>query len=123
MRTELRRDRYEIHTEVAQQESNPVTVSARAIGKLGGRPKGSFSSPLAMWLRREITQRRREGYRCREAFDILRETEKPDGHDAFELTDHTSDEHEIEPNARVTWCNYRKIWHRFSGDKNRFLSP
>ena len=95
----------------------PVAVSqptlsdaARMVGQLGGRPKGSFSSPLAVWLRMEIRQRQREGYRCREAFCILRDTEDPDGNNALTLTDYTSDEHEIEPNARVTWGYFRKIW-------------
>ena len=87
-----------------------VSDAARVIGNLGGRPKGSLSSPLSIWLRSEITQRQREGYRCRESFDILRDTEEPDGNDAFHLTDYTGEQHDIEPNDRVTWGYYRKIW-------------
>lgn len=84
--------------------------AARLLGKRGGRPRGSFSSPLAAWLRMEIAQRRRQGYKCRESFDILRDTEQPAGRDALTLSDHTSDQHETEPNARVTWHYYRKLW-------------
>ena len=85
-------------------------AAAKILGKLGGRPKGKLSSPLSIWLRSEIAQRQREGYQCREAFCILRDTEIPDGENAFGLTDFSSDQHEVEPNARVTWGYYRKIW-------------
>lgn len=68
------------------QPQGGVSEAARQLGKLGGRPKGTFS-PLGRWLRNEIKQRSREGYGCREAFAILRDTEKPDGRDAFLLTD------------------------------------
>lgn len=88
-----------------------VSEAARTLGRLGGRPRGSFS-PLGRWLRKEITQRRREGYTAREAFRILRETEKPDGRDAFLLTDWTADAHGIDPETRVSWANYRKVWDR-----------
>lgn len=99
---------------------DPVFEAARMLGKRGGRPVGSFTSPLAVWLRNEIGQRQREGYRCREAFNILRDTEIPDGHDNFILTDCTGDEFEIEPNVRVTWSYYRKLWSE-SGNGNRFV--
>ena len=92
-----------------------VSDAARVIGKLGGRPKGSLSSPLSIWLRSEITQRQCEGYRCRESFDILRDTENPDGEDAFTLTDYTSDQHAVDPNARVSWSYFKKLW-RISRD-------
>ena len=88
-----------------------VTEAARQLGKLGGRPKGSYS-PLGRWLRNEIKQRRREGYGCREAFAILRDTEKPDGRDAFLLTDWTADAHGLDLETRVSWDNFRKAWDR-----------
>ena len=92
-----------------------VSDAARVIGKLGGRPKGSISSQLSFWLRSEIAQRQREGYRCRESFDILRDTENPDGEDAFTLTDYTSDQHAIDLDARVSWSYFKKLW-RISRD-------
>ena len=91
--------------------------AAKILGKLGGRPRGSLSSPLSVWLRREIAQRQREGYRCRESFEILLDTEKPDGEDAFTLTDYTSDQHDIEPDARVTFNYFRKIWRNIGVHK------
>ena len=90
-------------------------VAAKLLGKRGGRPKGSLSSRLSVWLRSEIAQRQREGYRCRESFDILRDTENPDGEDAFTLTDYTSDQHAVDPDARVSWSYYKKLW-RISRD-------
>jgi hypothetical protein len=96
-----------------------VTEAAKLIGKRGGRPKGSCSSPLAQWLRAEARQRRAEGYRCREAFDILRDTEGEDGRDALTILDWTADEHYLEPGARVTWSYFRKIWADL-GNRNRF---
>jgi len=95
---------------VEPPDQSSATNAAHLLGKRGGRPKGSCSSPLAMWLRSEIAQRQNEEYRCREAFNILRDTEMPDGFDAFELTDYTSDQHDVEPNARVTWRYFREIW-------------
>ena len=73
-----------------------VSEAARQLGKLGGRPKGSYSSPLAIWLRAEARQRRREDYRARESFVILRDTEHPHGRDAFTVSDHTVDEHDLD---------------------------
>jgi hypothetical protein len=64
-------------------DQSAATNAAHFLGKRGGRPKGSCSSPLAMWLRSEIAQRQNEGYRCREAFVILRDTEMPDGFDTL----------------------------------------
>ena len=87
-----------------------VSDAARMVGKLGGRPKGSLSSPLSIWLRSEIAQRQREGYRCRESFEILRDTEDPDGEDAFRLTDYTSDQYAVDPDARVSWSYFKKLW-------------
>jgi hypothetical protein len=92
-----------------------IADAARALGRLGGRPKGSYSSPLAIWLRAEVKQRRQEGYRCRESFDILRETEEPAGRDAFIVRDHTADTHDIDIGARVNWDYFKKLWKK-SGD-------
>ena len=94
-----------------------VSDAARQLGKQGGRPRGSYSSPLSIWLRQEVRQRQREGYRCREAFAILRDTERPDGDDAFFVTDWTADAHGLDLESRATWANYRKLW-----DRNRLLS-
>lgn len=99
-----------------------VTDAARALGRLGGRPKGSFSSPLAIWLRSEVRQRQAEGYRCREAFDILRDTEEPDEADAFVVRDWTADVHDLDIGTRVTWSNYRKLWNR-TGQKPVCVPP
>ena len=88
-----------------------VSDAARQLGKLGGRPRGSYS-PIGRWLRSEIVQRRREGYRCRESFEILRDTERPDGDDAFFVTEWTADAHGLDLESRVSWANYRKLWDR-----------
>lgn len=90
--------------------ADPVAEAARVLGRLGGRPKGSFSSQLAIWLRAEIKQRKTHGYRRREAFDILRDTEQPDGSDAFKVFDHTADAHDLDIGARVTWHYWRRLW-------------
>lgn len=89
---------------------DPVAETARTLGRLGGRPKGSYSSPLAIWLRAEIKQRQAQGYRRREAFEILRDSEKPDGPDAFQVSDWTADDHALDIGARVTWCYWRRLW-------------
>lgn len=95
---------------------DPVAEAARALGRRGGRPRGSFS-PLGAWLRTEAQQRQREGYRCREAFRILANTEHPDGDDAFIVTDHTADSHSLDIGARVTWDWFKKIWKKAGGQK------
>ena len=95
-------------------------AAAKILGKLGGRPKGSLSSSLSRWLRSEIAQRRREGYRCRESFDILRDTENPDGEDAFTLTDYTSDQHAVDLGARVSWSYFKKLWRIFRDTETGF---
>lgn len=92
--------------------ANPVADAARVLGRKGGRPKGSFSSPLAEWIRAEVKQRRAEGYRCREAFEILRDSEEPCGKDVFKVKDWTADDHNLDIGTRVTWENYRKLWNR-----------
>lgn len=90
--------------------ADPVADAARTLGRLGGRPKGSYSSPLAIWLRAEIKQRKAHGYQRREAFGILRDTEQPDGQDAFKVCDHTADTHDLDIGARVTWHYWRRLW-------------
>lgn len=92
------------------QPQGRVSEAARQLGKLGGRPKGSFSSPLSIWLRAEVKQRQRHGYRCREAFDILRDSEDPDGPEAFTVRDWTADEYGLDLNARVTLSYWRRLW-------------
>lgn len=87
-----------------------VTKAAQTLGKCGGRPKGSFSSPLSRWLRAEVKQRQAEGYRCREAFEILRDSEEPTGKDVFKVKDWTADDHDLDIGTSVTWDNYRKKW-------------
>lgn len=92
----------------------PVDISeaARALGKRGGRPPGSYSSPLAIWLREEVKKKFRDGYDCREAFDIISASEEPDGNNAFELTDYTAEQNGIDlgPSVRVKMNYFRKIW-------------
>jgi hypothetical protein len=87
-----------------------IAEAARQLGRLGGRPKGSYSSPLAKWLRSEIRKRQREGYGCREAFRILADTENSTGRDAFTVTDWTADAHDLDIGARVTWNYWRRLW-------------
>lgn len=99
------------------EPADEVVDAARVLGRRGGRPKGSFSSPLSIWLRAEATQRQRESYRAREAFVILRDTEHPDGHDAFTVSDHTADKHDLEIGCRVTWDYFKKTWKKVGGQK------
>ena len=87
-----------------------ASEAARVLGKRGGRPRGSFSSPLAIWLRAEVSNRKREGYGCREAFSILADTEKPTGRHAFTVTDWTADAHDLDIGARVTLNYWRRLW-------------
>ena len=89
--------------------ADQITDAARVLGQRGGRPRGSYS-PLGLWLRAEIRQRRREGYRAREAFCILRDTERPSGADAFLVTDHTADAYGLDIGARVSWDWFKKTW-------------
>lgn len=95
---------------IKPQQQDDVSDTARMLGRLGGRPRGSYSSPLGAWLRSEIKQRKRENYGCREAFSILSATEEPDGRDAFTVRDHTADAHDLDIGARVTWDYWRKLW-------------
>lgn len=92
------------------QPSPDISDAARQLGKLGGRPRGSYSSPLARWLRAEVRQKQREGWGRREAFDILANTETPDSRDAFVVTDCTADDNDLDLGARVTWSYWKKLW-------------
>lgn len=99
-------------------QSDPVAEAARALGKRGGRPKGSYSSPLAAWLRAEVRQKQREGWGRREAFNISADTEQKIDNDHFQLTEATADDAGIETvdetgndqPALVSWSNWKKIW-------------
>ena len=92
------------------QPEADIAEAARQIDRLGGRPRGSYSSPLAIWLRVEIRHRQREGYGCREAFNILTNTETPAGQDAFTVTDWTADAHGLDIGAQVNWDYWRRLW-------------
>lgn len=104
-----------------------IAEAARQLGKLGGRPKGRFSSPLAKWLRQEVSVKLREGWSQREAFDIAADTHHRDGRDAFTLDEQLADELGIdtvdatggERPARVTWAYWKKIWLE-TKNQNRF---
>lgn len=97
-------------TAVAIKPGADIAEAARQLGRRGGRPKGSYSSPLAIWLRSEIRNRQREGYGCREAFSILADTENPSGRNGFTVTDWTADAHGLDIGARVTWYYWRRLW-------------
>jgi hypothetical protein len=95
-----------------------ITDAARALGRRGGRPKGSYSSPLARWLRNEVKQKQREGWGRREGFNIVADTEQPINKDLFRLTEWTAEEAKIETvdksgndiPATVSWAYWKKIW-------------
>lgn len=99
------------------EPADEVAEAASMLGKRGGRPTGSFSSPLSIWLRAEAAQRQRESYRAREAFVILRDTERPEGNDAFTVSDHTADAHDLDIGCRVTWDYFKKTWKKVGGQK------
>lgn len=101
-----------------QTAPSDLTEAARALGKMGGRPRGSFSSPLACWLRNEVKQKQREGWGRREAFDIAAGTQEQAGKDSFRLMERTAEEAGIETvdeegndlPATVSWSYWKKIW-------------
>lgn len=93
-----------------------VSDAARALGRCGGRPKGSTTA-AGDWLRFQIYQYQWAGYRCREAFELLQNAEKKDGRDALTVTDHTADCHDLPPEHRVTWDGFKKAWQRFNSGK------
>jgi hypothetical protein len=90
--------------------------AAIRFGKLGGRPKGSRSSPLAIWLVSEIRRRKREDdfIKCREAFDALADCERPINDEYFYVSDYTADQHDMEIDARVTFRYFRKLWREIA---------
>lgn len=104
-----------------------VAEAARLLGRKGGRPLGSTSSPLAAWIRTEVKEKRREGWGRREAFNIAADTEQKIDRDHFLLSDWTADEAGIETvdeegndqPAVVSWSNWKKIWLE-GGHGNRF---
>lgn len=112
---------------IKTQEDAEITEVARRLGKLGGRPQGAYSSPLARWLRGHVRQKQREGWSRREGFYILAETENRIGKDMFRLTDETADELGIETidangndrPACVSWAYWKKIWLEVANG-NRF---
>lgn len=96
-----------------------VSDAARQLGKLGGRPKGSCSSRLGAWLRAEVAQRKAEGYRCIEAFGIVREAEIPAGPKSLRLTEATMDGWAIDAKigddgndlpVTVSLSYWKKVW-------------
>lgn len=98
-----------IHKEIS---SAPTTETAAMLGPRPGRPKGSLSSPLSIWLHDEIRQRRHDGYRCRESFNVTREAEIPDGPDAFIVTGNTVHANNLEAFTRVAWPYFKKLWRK-----------
>lgn len=98
--------------------ADPVADAARTLGRRGGRPKGSFSSKLAAWIRAEVKQKQREGWGRREAFNIAADTEQKIDKDHFQLTEATAEEAGIETvddegndrPAVISWAYWKKIW-------------
>lgn len=99
-----------------------VSEAARALGRLGGRPRGSCSSKLGAWLRAEVAQRKADGYRCVEAFSIVREAEIPAGTKSLRLTETTMDAWAIDPKigddgndlpVTVSLSYWKNMWGEF----------
>jgi hypothetical protein len=103
----------------AAEPAAEITDAARQLGRRGGRPRGSYSSPLAAWLRREVAVKQREGWSRREGFEIARDTHSADGQDGFTLAEWVTDEWDRDYPARVTWANWKKIWSELA-NVNRF---
>ena len=82
-----------------KEQPESVSEAARTRDRRGGRPRGSFS-PLGAWLRDEAERMRRDGYRCCEAFEILRDAEEPDGLEAFWVSDDSGEQAGIAVAAR-----------------------
>lgn len=102
-------------------ETSPDTAisdATCALGRRGGRPIGSFSSPLAAWLRLVIQQLKRENYSCRNVFyRISLAEEMVDGEDAFIVSAETADDVWLEclgdiRGRKVSWEYFRKLWQR-----------
>lgn len=98
---------------------DPVADAARALGRRGGRPRGSFS-PLGAWLRGVIREMRRAGLGCADTFRRLRVVEDH-GAEAlsFVVSAETADEIWQDVGADiagqiVTFAQFKKIWQRTS---------
>ena len=105
------------------EPADQVAEAARLVGKMGGRPKGSFSSRLAAWLRCEIKEYRQCGYGCTEAFWIVREAQIPAGPKSLVVTARTMDKWEIEAKedehgndkpVTVSLSYWKNLWGEFS---------
>ena len=99
--------------------ADPITDAARALGRRGGRPKGSFS-PLGLWLRGVIREMRRGGHGCVDTFRRLCLVEdqgsKPK---SFRVSAETADDVWQDVGAdiagqTITFDQFRKIWQRTS---------
>lgn len=92
-----------------------VADAARVLGRQGGRPPGSLSSPLARWLRDEIKQAKRDRWTCRDAFEMLVENNRRTIGDAFVVGAETASEvintvrGDIK-GKRVGFEYFRKLW-------------
>ena len=99
--------------------ADPITDAARALGRRGGRPKGSFS-PLGLWLRGVIREMRRGGHGCADTWRRLCLAEdqgsKPK---SFRVSAETADDVWQDVGAdiagqTITFEQFRKIWQRTS---------
>lgn len=95
----------------AEQVAEVVRLPRRG----GGRPPGSFSSPLARWLRDEIKQAKRDRWTCRDAFEMLVENNRRTRGDAFVVGAETASEaihtvHGDIKGRRVGFEYFRKLW-------------
>lgn len=99
---------------VAVLKPQPVAEIADAARQLG-RPLGSFSSPLARWLRIEAKQAKRDNWTCRDAFQMLVENNRKSKGDAFIVGAETASEvintvrGDIK-GKRVGFEYFRKLW-------------
>ena len=95
--------------------ADQVAEAARMLGRRGGRPPGSLSSPLARWLRDEIKQAKRDRWTCRDAFEMLVENNLRTTGDAFVVGAETASEvinavrGDIK-GKRVGFEYFRKLW-------------
>lgn len=101
------------------QPQGSVSEAARQLGRMGGRPKGSFS-PRGIWLRGVILEMRRSGHGCADTFRrlCLFEDAGPKPR-SFRVSADTADDvwEEIGGDIRgesVTWCSFEKLWQRVS---------
>lgn len=96
---------------------DPVADAARALGRRGGRPRGSFS-PLGAWLRGVIQEMRRAGHGCADTFRRLCLVEDPGPADAsFRVSAETADAVWLNIGAdiagqTVSWQAFRSTWRR-----------